>query len=324
MEWIDGVAGKRVSNADVLAAYKITGSVWQAGKRVGLSGQSVHERLRRMGINAAGNGRPWTDDEDAELRVLTEGGTPLFEIASRLDRTYGAVAQRSSTLGITNQRTRGTTKIPRGAGYDKASVVRHIKALTAAGEIVTKYARAHALNVNVLVRAAQDKAPDEWRAYLDAVYGGSLPTKDCPYCGDAFLPTSGKQTYCTRRCSSRAYTDRTYFNDNRRNTIGLAEGICQLCGRRVDRGLSSHHVLGRENDIDGNDLVALCSGCHKIITLLACRRVQFLDDPVRWETLINLTRLRAHGAEWALAAGAGRTPTVYAHVEIEDLEGEPE
>jgi hypothetical protein len=43
------------------------------------------------------------------------------------------------------------------------------------------------------------------------------------------------------------------------------------------------------------ELVALCPGCHQIVTLLGGRA--FVDDPRAWEALIALAWTRRHGAE---------------------------
>ena len=76
-------------------------------------------------------------------------------------------------------------------------------------------------------------------------------------------------------------------------TVGLAERICQLCGKENPKGLSSHHVLGKENDPHNVDLIALCPGCHHIVGVLGGR--EFIDDSKTWERLIAFAWLRRHG-----------------------------
>jgi len=56
-----------------------------------------------------------------------------------------------------------------------------------------------------------------------------------------------------------------YFGGNRLNTIGLISKTCQLCMRKVEKGLSSHHIIGKEKDPENQYLIALCSGCHKLV-----------------------------------------------------------
>lgn len=42
---------KRISDEQLLESYKRTGSVWKTAKDVGMCGQSVHERLVKIGVN---------------------------------------------------------------------------------------------------------------------------------------------------------------------------------------------------------------------------------------------------------------------------------
>lgn len=281
---------QRVTVEEVVAAYRETGSVWKAGKKLGLAGQTVHERLRAIG-HPMGS-RTWTREETSELQHLVDNGVPLAEIAHRLGRTYAGVACRASRTG-TRSTPKRTKKLPRGAGFDKATVGQHLRALEQSGAKVTQYARGHGLNVDTLVQAFQQHYPERWSAYVAA--HSPIPTKACEYCEVEYVPANGKQRYCTRTCAQHARTDHTYFGGNRRQTIGLAEGVCQLCGRQNAKGLSSHHVLGKENDPLNSELVALCPGCHQIVTLLGGRA--FVDDPRAWEALIALAWMRRHGAE---------------------------
>src|SRR6266540_1840449 len=55
---------RRASDEQIVAAYRMTGSVWKTARRLGLVGQSVHERLRRLGYPMAH--QEWSEDELAE------------------------------------------------------------------------------------------------------------------------------------------------------------------------------------------------------------------------------------------------------------------
>ena len=48
--------------------------------------------------------RPWTAEEDAQLRTLLEAGTPVRIAAVKLKRTTGAVKSRSSMIHVTRKR----------------------------------------------------------------------------------------------------------------------------------------------------------------------------------------------------------------------------
>ena len=186
--------------------------------------------------------------------------------------------------------------MPRGAGFDKISTGRHLAALERSPLSVTRYARSVGLHVDSLVTACQRHFPDRWQTYVET--HSSLPRRECSYCGREFIPTSGKQRYCDRRCSDDARRDASYYDGQRRTAIGLSEGVCQCCGGSPARGLSAHHMVGKENDPLNAALVALCPGCHKLVGLLASRRS--LDDPRMLESLIGLAWMRRHGSEQPL------------------------
>lgn len=281
---------------EIIAAYRATGSVWRAGKTLGLAGQTVHERLRALGHPLAN--RKWDQAEIEELTNLVDHLT-IGEVAHRLGRTYAAVACKINELGIGsrvgNKRKR---KIPRGAGYDKASLKRYTDQLNTSGDKITVFARRQGLNIDTLVIALERHFPEWWIAYRAA--HSDIPERECNYCGGTFIPSIGKQVSCTRACAQAKRVDESYFGGKRRNTIGLAEGRCQLCSRTDVKALSSHHVLGKENDPTNDFLIALCSGCHQLVTLLAAGRA-FLDKPDGWEALIQLALLRRHGGNEAVA-----------------------
>lgn len=281
---------ERVTNERIVAAYEATGSVWKTGRMLGISGQSAHERLRAIGHRLYST--PWTTDEVAEMASLLEAGVPLGEVARRLGRPFAGAACKASRLGLRAKRVR-EVKVPRGAGYDKQSMKRHLDALDNFDGPATRYARANGLAIEMFVQAAQRHFPDQWDAYVRS--HSALPSKTCVYCDCDFIPANARQTYCTRKCASDARADRNYFGGRRRETVGLAEGVCQLCGRHGHKGLSSHHVLGKENDPDNEVLVALCQGCHKLVTLAASRK--FIGDEAAWESFISLVWLRRYGAE---------------------------
>lgn len=295
---------RKATTEDIVTAYRETGSIWKAGKRLGLAGQSVHERLRAIDYPMLN--RHWTSDERTELRKLVEAGLPLGEVARRLGRTFGATATVASQLGIRVKRNH-EVRLPRGAGFDKRSTHQHLRALSSYDGSVTQYARNQGLRVEFLVQALERHVPEAWAEYV--AQHSDLPERECGYCERVFIPNSGKQRYCSRKCAADARADRAYFNGNRRHAIGMDVGVCQLCGHQGHKGLSAHHMLGKDNDPGGHALVALCRGCHKILSLLASRTMA--DDPAAWEALISLTWIRRHGADAQLG------DAIYAYVEIE-------
>jgi 5-methylcytosine-specific restriction endonuclease McrA len=296
----------KATTEEIVTAYMETGSVWEAGKRLGMCGQSVHERLVACGHKTRST--KWTDGEIAELTALYEAGVTLGEIARRLGRPYAGIGCKASELGLRFKGKYRVEKLPRGAGFDKASTIRHMGALEVYAGGVTRYARANGLSVELFAQACQRHVPERWAAYVAS--RSDIPQRECQYCGIVFIPASGKQMYHSRQCANTARADRQYYGGRRRETIGLEAGICQLCGERKDKGLSSHHVLGKENDPDNDVLIALCQGCHKIVTMLGARK--FVDDTAALETLISLAWSRRNGHREL----AGSDLWVYVDIEL--------
>lgn len=278
-----------VSNQEIIDAYLQTGSVWKAGKIVGLAGQTVHEKLKALGHKLPGS--DWTDEEIAELTALA-GQMTIAQIANRLGRPYNGVALKISRLGL-GQRfgNKQKKKIPRTGEYTKDKVFGYVKELTQTGGKVTKFSRQKGLAVEPLVNAIQRFNPEWYEQYCET--NAVKPKSSCPYCEEEFWPLSHKQIYCTRECANKARVDNSYFGGRRRETIGLLEGICQLCGNHTPKGLSSHHMLGKENDPDNEHLIALCQGCHNIVTILGGRR--FVATEEAWEVLMQLVIIRKNG-----------------------------
>lgn len=306
----------KVSNEEIVSAYRETGSVWAAGKRLGVAGQTVHKRLARLGYEVTGGRTAWSDDEDAELRrLIVDEALPFLEVANRMDRTYASVAVRASRIGIESTRPK-THKIKRGQGLSKAEMSKHMTALEC-GEKMTPYVRRAGLKIGPFVRAAQLHWPDRWRKFAE---GLGLAEKSCEYCNEPFYPTSGRQKFCEARCSTRSRTDRTYFGGRRRSTVGLDRGQCQLCGNTPRVGLSSHHIFGKGNDPDNGWLMALCRGCHDVVTRLAART--WATDESALQRLVWFAVARARGAE-IMSGGVAILPSVEITIEDVELEESP-
>lgn len=276
----------RVETEEIIAAYQSTGSVWKAARVVGLAGQTVHARLRAAGHSP---GRGWSTEEVDRLGELA-GRATIGQIADEFGRSYASIACKMSELGLGSGFQR-RKKIPRGAGYDKASMKRHIRALETSGLTMTRYARSQGMTPTMFVRALEEHFPEWWITYREK--HSDLPEAQCPGCGNVFFPSNARQEFCSVRCRERYRIDQQYFGGKRNTTIGLAEGVCQLCRRSPKRGLSSHHIFGKENDPDNQSLIALCSGCHNLVTLLGGRDF----DTGQWEALITLSWMRKRGPD---------------------------
>jgi hypothetical protein len=296
----------KYTNEEIIKAYMNCGSVWKAAKSLGLSGQTVHERLRIIGYKLANAN--WSDEEISELKELANSMT-ISQIANKLGRPYNGVALKISRLGL-GQRfgNKGSKKTKKTQNYYKYNLEQYMKDIDSTGAKLTGFAKQNNLNVNSLSCSLQSYYPEWWENYtqLNAVKEQMV----CPYCETQFWPLGHKQIYCTRKCANEARVDNGYFGGKRRLTVGLAERICQLCGRKDVKGLSSHHMLGKENDPENDYLVALCPGCHNLVTLLGGRN--FTATPQIWEGLIQLVLIRKNGHNPEFKG-------VYCTVEIEPI-----
>lgn len=300
----------RATNEQIINAYKATGSVWKAAMRLGLCGQSVHERLLRLGVVMACPN--WTEEEVEVASQLATDGYPIPLIARRLGRTYAAIACKLSELGIKSPH-RTPKKVKRGIGFNKQNVLKFAKFLLKSGLSVTKAARRKGVSTTSLVNALQQYAPMYWEAYKRNHV--VLPNRICEACSREFTPLNARQKCCDGRCSAHARSDKAYFGGKRQGAIGLSSGVCQLCEKHTPKHLAAHHVFGKENDPDNDFLVALCRGCHQLVGSLGRR--SDVKDAYFWENLISLVLMRA----WS---DRGRRPLgTHICVDIQEL-GESE
>lgn len=296
----------KYTNEEIIKAYMDYGSVWKAAKSLGLSGQTVHERLRNIGYKLAS--AKWTKEEISELKELA-GHVPIAEISNRLGRPYSGVAGKISELGIGSGNGSFRNRKPkRTEKYFKHNLKDYMAEIDSSGVKITTFAKSKGLNIDNLSYGFQGFFPEWWANYTEK--NAVKEKTNCPYCASEFWPLGHKQIYCTRKCANEARVDNGYFGGKRRETIGLAERTCQLCGRKDVKGLSSHHMLGKENDPENQYLVALCPGCHHLVTLLGGRN--FTATPELWEGLIQLVLIRKNGDNPAFRG-------IYCSVEIEPI-----
>lgn len=95
---------RKVSDDALLADYAKTGSVWKTADNLGICGQSVHERLVKLGKNVPV--RVFTDAEITRLRneyeVFADAGK-LNDLALSMGRSKHLLCRQARALGITDQ-----------------------------------------------------------------------------------------------------------------------------------------------------------------------------------------------------------------------------
>lgn len=95
---------KKVSDEVLIDSYKRIGNVWKVGDEVGLCGQSVHERLVKLGVIHHVN--KWTPADDDILKakyLIYKKDFKLEELAKELGRTKQFICRQAKRLGLTNR-----------------------------------------------------------------------------------------------------------------------------------------------------------------------------------------------------------------------------
>ena len=107
-------SNQKATDQQILDAYNKVHNVWKAGELLGMSGQSVHERLKRLGVNL--NNRPFSENDFLILKEfyttheLKRGSGELQEIADKLGRTKQFISRKAKQLGLTKQNRSLTEK----------------------------------------------------------------------------------------------------------------------------------------------------------------------------------------------------------------------
>lgn len=97
---------KKATDQQIIAAYNQTGSVWKAGELLGMCGQTVHERLVKLGFTL---GNMLTEDDLTKIKNLylegfTRGDGKLDSLCKELGRTKPFICRKAKGLKLTNSR----------------------------------------------------------------------------------------------------------------------------------------------------------------------------------------------------------------------------
>lgn len=108
----------------------------------------------------------------------------------------------------------------------------------------------------------------------------------CPECGKIFQSARADKVFCNRLCQTRYNTNIKYFNGLRKTAVGYTTKTCWICSKTNVRRINVHHVMGKRNAEE--PLIALCSGCHTLATMLGNR--DMLKDEHKVADLITVAR----------------------------------
>ena len=95
-------AKRKATDQQLLESYRQHGNIWEVGKEFGMCGQSVHERLRKLGV--AKKVRAFTDEErETLMREYTKNceDRTLGTLAKRMGRSKHFICRKAKELGLT-------------------------------------------------------------------------------------------------------------------------------------------------------------------------------------------------------------------------------
>lgn len=150
---------KKATDEELIRAYRELGSVWKVGERFGMCGQSVYERLKKLGVI---KGEKYTEEEIAILKAEYQkyaGEGRLDELAKRLGRPKTSIARQARKLGLTNQRR----KKPYLTKYDKETTRKLLDRYKKTKYLTQRqFCKREGINPTSFWRACKKYFPDEW------------------------------------------------------------------------------------------------------------------------------------------------------------------
>jgi len=156
------VPQKKATDAELMESYNSTKSVWETGRRFGMCGQSVHERLVKLGVKLEGNGKPWTIEDDKRLAEEYELYR-YFGQVSRLGESMGHnvyfLSRKAKELGLTSLAHR---KAPRSSlkklSEDAIKMVWEDYRVSTFK--ITEYCRRHGFDDEAFANTMKDRFPE--------------------------------------------------------------------------------------------------------------------------------------------------------------------
>lgn len=95
---------KKASNEQIIESYKRLGNVWKVAEELGMCGQSVHERLQKLGVDTSMN--VFTEEDAAYLSdwyVICRDVGQLQTLADEMGRTKQFICRQARKLGLTKR-----------------------------------------------------------------------------------------------------------------------------------------------------------------------------------------------------------------------------
>ena len=96
---------KKITIEQIAAAYARTGNIWDVAKELGVSGQTISNRMKKAGLST--NKRWVTDEERRAIKEYYENTPPeIFDLEAfclSINRSLVTVSKQAAAMGLTNR-----------------------------------------------------------------------------------------------------------------------------------------------------------------------------------------------------------------------------
>lgn len=162
------MANKKETDERIIEAYRKEGSLKKAANALNMCPQSIHERLRKLGVPTPMKQRLWTDAEkkilENEYSSSADAGK-LNELALRLGRSYGTLACKGSNMKLTNVTRKKiyNMRIP-----DEKEARRIFDQFKKSGLTLGRFCRKIGISDDTFHRHIRSRWPDEWEPVIES------------------------------------------------------------------------------------------------------------------------------------------------------------
>lgn len=156
------MTSKKATDAKLTNLYRKTKSVWKVGVAVGMCGQSVHERLTKIGVIKKMNVLTEEDKDRLRREYQTHrlNGT-LSELARQMGRTKPFICTHASRLGLTDKH--GAKKWLRvWKGMSEEDARKHFEDFKRSSLLVGQWCKMKGFDDLGFSQTMKSYFPDEW------------------------------------------------------------------------------------------------------------------------------------------------------------------
>lgn len=162
-------SAKKATDDQIRDAYERTGSVWKSAKELGMCGQSVHERLVRMGIDTSKNIFTREDDDYlTERYVVYRDAGQLQVLADEMGRTKQFICRQAKRLGLTDPHRKQPKRSAVWATAPDSVLIPIWGDFKRSRRTLSAYCKAKHYNVQSFIDAMRRCFPGEYDAVIDS------------------------------------------------------------------------------------------------------------------------------------------------------------